>query len=126
MTRKDVTLATLVTGARAGLRETAIAERIDPALHTAVILEGLPDGSDPLQQASVQPHLKIVRIAPGCMHCIGNLVMRVTLNRMLRDKPQRLFVSVASGEHIEQLRQFLLASPYDALLSLTENIAAES
>jgi hypothetical protein len=122
MTSQDLTLVTLVTG-RTAIREAVIAERIDPALHTAVILEGLPDGNGQLQQSTEQPDLKIVRIAPGCMHCIGNLVMRVTLNRMLRDKPQRLFVSVASDEHIDQLRQFLSSAPYDALLSLTDDIA---
>lgn len=122
MTSQDLTLVTLVTG-RTAIREAAIAERIDPALHTAVILEGLPDGNGQLQQSTEQPDLKIVRIAPGCMHCIGNLVMRVTLNRMLRDKPQRLFISVASDEHIDQLRQFLSSAPYDALLSLTDDIA---
>jgi hypothetical protein len=122
MTSPDLTLATLVTG-RTAIREAAIAERINPALHTAVILEGLPDGNGQFQQSTEQPDLKIVRIAPGCMHCIGNLVMRVTLNRMLRDKPQRLFISVASDEHIDQLRQFLSSAPYDALLSLTDDIA---
>jgi hypothetical protein len=123
---KDATLATLVTGARASIREAAIAARIDPSLHTAVILEGLPDGSGQLRESPEQPDLKIIRIAPGCMHCIGNLVMRVTLNRVLRDRPQRLFIGVASDEHIDQLRQFLLASPYDALLSLTDNVATQS
>lgn len=125
MTSPDLTLATLVTG-RTAIREAAIAERIDPALHTAVILEGLPDGNGRLQQSTEQSHLTIVRIAPGCMHCFGNLVMRVTLNRMLRDKPQRLFISVASDEHITLLRQFLSGAPYDALLSLTDDIAMQS
>jgi hypothetical protein len=123
MTVQDVTLATLITGPRAGLREAAIAARIDPTLHTAVILEGLPDGNGQLQTSSDHPLLHIVRIAPGCMHCIGNLVMRVTLNRILRDKPQRLFISVASDEHIAQLREFLTTAPYDALLTLTDNLS---
>jgi hypothetical protein len=117
-----MTLLTLVTGDRAGTREAAIAARIDPTQHTAVILEGLPDGKDVLPSSGSAP-LHVVRIAPGCMHCIGNLVMRVTLDRLLRTRPQRLYISVASTEHLELLRQFLRASPYDALLTLTDDLA---
>jgi hypothetical protein len=120
-----MTLVTLVTGARAGTREAAIAARIDSTQHTAVILEGLPDGKDNLPP-SASSNLHIVRIAPGCMHCTGNLVMRVTLNRMLRERPQRLYVSVASTEHLDLFRQFLRAPPYDALLTLTDDLACAS
>jgi hypothetical protein len=120
-----MTLVSLVIGARASLREAAIASRISDKQSTAVILEGLPDGSSALDTTPAHPDLNIARIAPGCMHCIGNLVMRVTLNRMLRDKPQRLFVSVANTEHLEQLREFLTTSPYDALLQLTPDITPD-
>jgi hypothetical protein len=117
-----MTLLTLVTGASAGTREAAIAARIDPTQGTAVILEGLPDGREllPPSNASSNPH--VVRIAPGCMHCTGNLVMRVTLNRLLREQPQRFFISVASDEHLDLLRQFLQIPPYDTLLSLTDDL----
>jgi hypothetical protein len=117
-----MTLASLVIGARASLREAAIASRVSADQSTAVILEGLPDGSSALDASHAHPDMNIARIAPGCMHCIGNLVMRVTLNRMLRNKPQRLFVSVANTEHLEQLRAFLTTAPYDALLQLTPDI----
>lgn len=117
-----MTLASLVIGARASLRESAIASRLSADQTTAVILEGLPDGSSALDAPHTHPDLNIARIAPGCMHCIGNLVMRVTLNRMLRDKPQRLFISVANTEHLNQLREFLSNAPYDALLQLTPDI----
>lgn len=120
-----MTVTSLVTGKRAAQREAAIAALLDPDRSTAVILEGLSDGNDILASLS-SPHLHIARIAPGCMHCIGNLVMRVTLNRILRDRPQRLFISVASNEHIEQLRAFLAASPYDTLLELTDDIVPAS
>jgi hypothetical protein len=114
---------TLVTGGTAGTREAAIAARIDPKERTAVILEGLPDGKEvlPPSDASSNPH--VVRIAPGCMHCTGNLVLRVTLNRLLRERPQKMFVSVASGEHLDLLRQFLQSPPYDAMLSLSGDLA---
>jgi len=118
-----MTLLTLVTGASAGIREAAIAARVDPSEHTVIILEGLPDGKEmlPPSDASANPH--VVRIAPGCMHCTGNLVMRVTLNRLLREQPHRMFISVASDEHLGLLRQFLQSPPYDTLLSLSADLA---
>lgn len=118
-------VTSLVTGTRAAQREAAIAALLDPDQSTAVILEGLSDGNDILASLS-SPRLNVVHIAPGCMHCIGNLVMRVTLNRILRAQPQRLFISVANDEHIEQLRDILAAPPYDALLELTGNIVPAS
>ena len=118
-----MTLASLVIGVRASLRESAIASRLSSDQSTAVILEGLPDGNSALDASQTHSDLNIARIAPGCMHCIGNLVMRVTLNRMLREKPERLFISVANTEHLQQLREFLSNAPYDALLQLTPDIA---
>lgn len=117
-----MTLASLVIGPRAALRESAIASRLSADQSTAVILEGLPDGNSAFDSIDAHPGLNIARIAPGCMHCIGNLVMRVTLNRMLRNKPERLFISVANIEHLDQLRAFLANAPYDALLQLTPDI----
>jgi len=118
-----MTLLTLVTGASAGIREAAIAARIDPVQRTAVILEGLPEGKDILAPDAAAANLFIIRIAPGCMHCTGNLVMRVTLNRMLRERPQRMYVSVANTEHLDLLRQFLQTEPYDSLLTLSDDLA---
>lgn len=120
-----MTLASLVIGARASLRESAIASQLSADQRTAVILEGLPDGNSALDTSQTRTDLNIARIAPGCMHCIGNLVMRVTLNRMLRDKPQRLFISVADTRHLSQLRAFLSNAPYDALLQLTPDIVTD-
>jgi hypothetical protein len=117
-----MTQVTLVTGNRTSLREAAIAARIDPTQRTAVILEGLPDGNGLLHQSPDTSNPRIVRIAPGCMHCIGNLVMRVTLNRLLREQPDFLYISVASDEHLELLRQFLRSPPYDSLLTVRDDI----
>jgi hypothetical protein len=118
-----MTLTTLVTGSRASEREAAIAAKTAPGEPTAVILEGLPDGNSPLdalrQQAGIQ--LSLVRIAPGCPCCIGNLAMRVTLNRLLRRAPSRLYIGLASSSHLEQVRAFLTQPPYPALLALTED-----
>jgi hypothetical protein len=130
---------TLVTGASAQAREAAIAAALlhppaDPAAAadsaagshrpalTAIILEGLASGSSPLDALSNQ--IPPARIAPGCLCCTGNLVLRVTLNRLLRQRPERLFIGVARGEHLDQLRSWLQSEPYDQLLRLTDDIKA--
>lgn len=120
-------LTTLVVGADAGLREVAIAQAIEPALVTAVILEGMPAGTAPLADlAENNPHLSVTRITPGCICCSGNLVMRVTLNRILHHPPQRLFISLADASHLQRIRQFLTQEPYDKLLGLTKEMVIDS
>jgi G3E family GTPase len=110
---------TLVVGATARAREAAIAATLQH-LHqggaSAVILEGLADATSALVPSA---SLLISRIAPGCLCCTGNLVLRVTLNRLLRNPPERLFIGVARGEHLDQLRSWLQSEPYDQLLELT-------
>ena len=127
---------TLVSGASAAAREAAIAAAIRPAAAApvpertiALILEGLPGG---LSQAAaaLDPQFNPVlaqaaRIAPGCLCCVGNLTLKVTLNRILRRPPQRLYVSLASATHIGQLRAFLSSPPYDSLLSLTDDLTTD-
>jgi hypothetical protein len=127
----------LVTGERAGRREAAIAARLahdDGAggleLPTVIILEGLSDGGSALAfdpadgPVGVAPVPKVLRIAPGCLHCSGNLVLRVTLNRVLRHPPARLYISLATAEHLELLRAWLSEPPYGDLLDLQSDIAA--
>jgi G3E family GTPase len=121
-----MTLTSLVMGGRAKDREAVILSKLDTKLRTAIILEGLPDGSSELDTLVSSPNLAIVRIAPGCMCCVGNMIMRVHLNRMLRAKPERLYISVANSEHIEQLRLFLTQTPYDDLISLTDDIVCST
>jgi hypothetical protein len=119
-----VTLTTLVCGARACLREAAIADAVDTSHSTALILEGLPDGTTSLDGISDLQNVHTARIAPGCLCCTGNLTMRVTLNRILRHPPARLFISLATATHLEQIRHFLQQSPYDKLLAFTTDIQA--
>lgn len=116
---KTPTLTTLVTGANAAERERAIATALDPGLNTALILEGLPSSAMLLANT---PRLHVSRIAPGCLCCTGNLVMRVTLNRILRQTPQRLYIGLATSEHLERIRHFLSQSPYGNLLQLTKDL----
>jgi len=134
------TSTTLVTGASAGAREAAIAALLaasadrsavstpgDGALPPsvsaldAVILEGFGVAADPLENG---PGLHVTRIAPGCLCCDGNLVLRVTLNRLLRQRPRRLFIGLASSEHLDQLRSWLQSPPYDQLLALDPVVSA--
>nr|WP_215406024.1 GTPase [Janthinobacterium sp. JC611] len=119
---------TLVSGGRAAGREAAIAQALPPGQQVAVILEGLADGNAILAELAEQVSLtspfplQLLRIAPGCLCCSGNLVLRVTLNRLLRHPPAHLFISLADASHIEQLRTWLTASPYDALLALEPDL----
>ncbi|KGF80690.1 hypothetical protein IA69_16785 [Massilia sp. JS1662] len=116
---------TLVTGAAASTREAAIAAHLSD-LHEdgtqAIILEGLASGSSPLDD--LPSGQTVARIAPGCLCCTGNLVLRVTLNRLLRQRPRRIFIGVADSEHLDQLRSWLQSEPYDQLLRLTSDLNA--
>ncbi|MDX8125353.1 GTPase [Janthinobacterium sp. GMG2] len=123
---------TLVSGGCAAEREAAIAQALQPGHATAVILEGLADGNailadlaEEISPSSSFP-LQLLRIAPGCLCCSGNLVLRVTLNRLLRHPPARLFISLADASHIEQLRTWLTASPYDVLLAPEADLIVSS
>ena len=116
----------LVTGPRAGAREAAIAALLQPGVPSAIILEGLSDGGSALVFEDSPPKYAadVIRIAPGCLHCSGNLVLRVTLNRVQRRPPAQLYISLASAEHLALLREWLSGPPYDALLALQPDIAA--
>lgn len=119
-----MTLTTLVTGATAAAREAAIAAQIEPGTATALILEGLPTGITSLDQIAELPATHVARIAPGCLCCSGNLTMRVTLNRMLRRQPARLYISLATSGHLDRIRDFLTEAPYSNLLTLTKDLQA--
>lgn len=114
---------TVVTGASAQAREQAIAAQLSGSQQhgpVAIILEGLAPGGSLLD--ILDSSVLVARIAPGCLCCTGNLVLRVTLNRLLRQRPARLFIGVARSEHLDQLRSWLLAEPYDQLLRLTDDL----
>ena len=115
-------LVTLVSGGSYADREAWIAAALmhePPLLSKAAILEGLPDGQ-PLLTSN--PSLALHRIAPGCMCCIGNLVMRVTLNRILKKPPVRLYLGLSNNQHINNLIYFLQQPPYNELVELDQDI----
>jgi G3E family GTPase len=118
-------VVTLVTGLSARAREAAIAAHLSDMNDEgaqAIILEGLASGVSPLDDLA--PDQSLARIAPGCLCCTGNLVLRVTLNRLLRRRPRRIFIGVAGSEHLDQLRSWLRSEPYDQLLRLTSDLKA--
>lgn len=117
-----MTLTTLVTGPDAASREAAIAADVSVPAATAAILEGLPSGHSRIDLAL--PPQQLHRIAPACMCCTGNLTFRVTLDRVLRRKPARLYLGLASSEHLDAIRRFLSTAPYDSLLRLTPDLDA--
>ncbi len=112
---------TLVTGASPAARERCIASLLDAGRSTAVILEGLASAASPLLPDS---QLSVSRIAGGCLCCAGNLVLRVTLNRLLRHRPDCIYIGVGSSDHLDQLRSWLAGSPYDQLLELAADVHA--
>lgn len=111
--------ATLVTGPSLDSRETCIANNLPPGKRSAVILEGLPTGSTVLYPTHT---LDVHRVAQACLCCTGNLVLRVTLNRILRSRPDKLFIGVADTAHLDQLRSWLQQPPYDQLLIVTPDL----
>ena len=115
-------VTTLVVGGAYAAREAAIAAALPAGERSVVILEGLPDGKAASPLASTMHPDDIRRIAPGCLCCAGNLTMRVTLNRVLRHPPQRLFISLIDGRHLREIREFLSLPAYQPLLTLTADL----
>ncbi|MFN7570566.1 MAG: hypothetical protein ACK5TK_03775 [Betaproteobacteria bacterium] len=68
----------------------------------AVVAEGaffdlaLPDG------------IALLRLAPGCACCVGQLPLRVGLMRLLRERrPQSVLLLIASDEHRQRIEEML-------------------
>ena len=113
-----MTVLSLVLGGSANDRERAIAADLPPGLACAAIIEGLPSGAAPLNDIPPDASLEVIRVAPGCPCCTGNLTMRVTLNRVLRRSPARLYLSLSDASHREQVLMFLQAPQYLDLLAI--------
>lgn len=111
---------TLVAGGTAAEREQAIAAVLVHSERSALILEGMPDGTTLIEASD---HVAIARISAGCPCCEGNLILRVTLNRMIRQQPARLFIGLAAGTHVQALHAFLAQPPYSNFLALTKDLA---
>ena len=110
----------LIYGLTSIERENKIAAMLAPNSMNAVIIEAIANGNSKLGEIDQNENLIIQHIAPGCPCCIGNLTMRVTLNRLLRKSPQHLYISLASNEHLPTIREFLQTAQYKDLLTLQE------
>ena len=97
-----MTLVSLVFGGSSAARERAIAAAIAPGVASAAIVEGLPTGDDVLAQASANGQLQ--------------------LNRALRQRPQRLYLSLSQAAHKEQVLKFLQEPQYLPLLEIGAGI----
>jgi hypothetical protein len=113
-----MTVVTLVSGGSGAAREHAIAAHVDPQILNAAIIEGLADGQALLETATEGLPLQVVRVAPGCPCCIGNLTMRVTLNRLLRQAPAHLYLSIVDASHKSSIVAFLQGGQYQEHLQL--------
>lgn len=120
-----MTVVTLVCGGSGAAREQAIAAHIDPQVANAAIIEGLPDGQALLEASAGSMSLQVVRVAPGCPCCTGNLTMRVTLNRLLKRPPACLYLSIANARHKPQIAAFLQETQYQAHLQLGPDLVCD-
>jgi len=56
----------------------------------------------------VPPSVPFARLAAGCVCCVGELPLRVTLARILRlDRPHAVLLLVTDATHLERLRAVL-------------------
>jgi hypothetical protein len=66
----------------------------------SIICEGL---FPPVEMEGLAEH-----VVSGCVCCVGQLALQVTLGRVIRhEKPQRIVLYLSQIEHVEQLKQQL-------------------
>lgn len=102
---------TLVHGGSQQNREHVIAT-LTATNGAGVIIEGLPDGTGRLEALANSGQLQLQRIAPGCPCCLGNLTVRVTLNRMLRQNLPQIYLGISDPAHLPAIRTFLQEAQY--------------
>jgi hypothetical protein len=103
-----MTLVRLVHGGDAASREQAIVNEIPFGTPAVALLEGIAIDTGLIATDA----LTVIRIAPGCPCCTGNLTLRVTLNRLLRNPPGLLFMSLSDASHLESVQRFLHEEQY--------------
>ena len=121
-----MTVATLFYGGSPAIREKAIRAQRLPGRRTAVIIEGLVSLQASDDSLAPAADLALFRIAPGCPCCTGKLTMRVTLNRVLRENPEHLYISLANGEHLASVIAFLQEDQYRDRLDIGEPVDCSS
>lgn len=113
---KPITV-TLIAGSSYSQREAWICNQITqvPAQKMGVLLEGLPQGVGSLESSQ---NLLLERLASGCFCCVGNLVVRIVLNRLIRSKTSHIFISLSQAEHVSSFKTFLQDPPYQELIQI--------
>lgn len=98
-------------------RLKALIKQAPRAARISAILEGMAvDGTVELVS---QPNLHVHVLAPGCVCCIGNLTLRVTLARVLqRESPDMLLLAIADTRHLNAVENMLRNPPYGSLLKI--------
>lgn len=82
----------------------------------AVIAEGV------FTALSAPAGVVIEQIATGCVCCVGQIALRVTLTRVLRQhRPAKLLLLLASGEHSDRVRRMLQEDQFATVLRLSES-----
>ena len=83
---------------------------------TAVIAEGV------FTALAAPAGVVIEQVAAGCVCCVGQIALRVTLTRVLRKhRPTQLLLLLASGEHIDRVRLMLQEDQFATVLQFSES-----
>ena len=120
-----LTEISLIAGGSYSEREVWIAANLarstslSSSTKSGVLLEGLPAGQLILQNTA---YLSVERIAPGCFCCIGQIAMRVTLHRLLRQDLAHLYIAIHDAQHLPSLRDSLSQPQYAELVKCENEI----
>jgi hypothetical protein len=109
---------TIVCGGDPTTREAAIATRLDPHHGAAVIIEGARAATPQLPLPGTPALSSLINIVPDCPCCGTALILRVTLDRVLRQRAPVLFLSLDASTHASHVATLLQSAPYAAMISL--------
>lgn len=86
---------------------------VQDAAALAVVAEGA------FFELAAPASVPIARLAAGCVCCVGELPLRVTLARILRQhKPRAVLLIVADATHLERVRAMLTGGQFGAALEV--------
>jgi G3E family GTPase len=90
----------VVTAGRQDIVDRWAADHADG--RRAVVCEGL------FAALVAPPGVSVAHLAPGCVCCVGQLPLRVTLTRLMRsERPDHLLLLLANAEHLPRVRTML-------------------
>ena len=72
-----------------------------------------------LHELDAPPATVVERLPAGCVCCVGNVVMRVALTRLLRQhRPASVLLLIAENTHRERVERMLTSGPLADVLTL--------